>query len=94
MKTKKNKYLDQEEKDLVESLENNEWHSTLTKAQKKKYTEYAKYSLHKNKRINIRMTERDYKKIQIKAIQEGLPYQGLISMLIHKYNEGKVKFIY
>jgi predicted DNA binding CopG/RHH family protein len=36
------------------------------------------------------MTERDLKKIQAKAIEEGLPYQSLISMLIHKYNEGKV----
>ena len=39
------------------------------------------------------MTERDLKKIQAKAIEEGLPqkkYQSLISMLIHKYNEGKL----
>jgi hypothetical protein len=36
------------------------------------------------------MTERDLKKIQAKAIEEGVPYQSLISMLIHKYNEGKV----
>ena len=36
------------------------------------------------------MTERDLKRIQAKAIEEGLPYQSLISMLIHKYNEGKV----
>lgn len=36
------------------------------------------------------MSERDLKKIQAKAIEEGLPYQSLISMLIHKYNEGKV----
>jgi len=36
------------------------------------------------------MTERDLKKIQAKAIEEGIPYQSLISMLIHKYNEGKV----
>ena len=36
------------------------------------------------------MTERDLKKIQARAIEEGLPYQSLISILIHKYNEGKV----
>ena len=44
------------------------------------------------KRINIRMSERDLKKIQAKAIEEGIPYQSLISMLIHKYNEGKLSF--
>jgi predicted DNA binding CopG/RHH family protein len=47
-------------------------------------------SLNKQKRINIRMSERDLKKIRAKAIEEGLPYQSLISMLIHKYNEGNV----
>lgn len=36
------------------------------------------------------MTERDLKKIQAKAVEEGVPYQSLISMLIHKYNEGRV----
>ncbi len=44
----------------------------------------------KQRVINIRMTERDLKKIQAKAIEEGVPYQSLISMLIHKYNEGKI----
>lgn len=36
------------------------------------------------------MSERDLKKIRAKAIEEGIPYQSLISMLIHKYNEGKL----
>ncbi len=36
------------------------------------------------------MNERDLKKIQARAIEEGLPYQSLISLLIHKYNEGKI----
>jgi predicted DNA binding CopG/RHH family protein len=51
---------------------------------------YARASLTKQRRINIRMTERDLKKIQAKAIEEGLPHHSLISMLIHKYNEGKI----
>jgi len=36
------------------------------------------------------MTKRNLKKIQAKAVEEGVPYQSLISMLIHKYNEGRV----
>jgi hypothetical protein len=42
---------------------------------------------------NIRMSERDLIKIRAKAIEEGIPYQTLISMLIHKYNEGKVSIV-
>jgi predicted DNA binding CopG/RHH family protein len=38
------------------------------------------------------MSERDLKKIRAKAFEEGIPYQSLISMLIQKYNEGKVSF--
>jgi len=84
------KYLDKDEMELAKSLETEEWVSDLTKKEKKLYEKYARSSLTKQKRINIRMTDRDLKKIQAKAIEKGLPYQSLISMLIHKYNEGKV----
>jgi predicted DNA binding CopG/RHH family protein len=88
---KRAKYLDKDEMELANSIENEEWASDLTKQEKKQYEKYARYSLNKQKRINIRLTERDLKKIQAKAIEEGLPYQSLISMLIHKYNEGKLR---
>jgi predicted DNA binding CopG/RHH family protein len=87
---KKEKNLDKEERELSQSLAKEEWVSDLTKKEKKQYEEYARYSLNKQKRINIRMSERDLKKIRAKALEEGIPYQSLISMLIHKYNEGKV----
>lgn len=87
---KKTTYMDKDEVELAISLEHEEWVSDLSKKEKKQYEEYARYSLNKQKRINIRMSERDLKKIRAKAIEEGIPYQSLISMLIHKYNEGKV----
>jgi predicted DNA binding CopG/RHH family protein len=87
---KKKTSMDKEEKALAQSIENEKWESDLTKKEKRQYEEYARYSLNKQRRINIRMTERDLKKIRAKAIEEGIPYQSLISILIHKYNEGKV----
>ncbi|MBM4338032.1 MAG: antitoxin [Deltaproteobacteria bacterium] len=87
---KKTAYLDKNERELAKSLEKEEWISDLNKKEKKHYEEYARYSLNKQKRINIRMTERDLKRIRAKAVEEGIPYQSLISMLIHKYNEGKI----
>ena len=89
---KKSAYLKKDEMELAKSLEKEGWISDLTKKEKRQYEEYARYSLNKRKRINIRMSERDLKKIQAKAVEEGIPYQSLISMLIHKYNEGKVSF--
>jgi len=84
------KYLDDEEKKLMGSLEKGEWVSDFSQSIKNEYQEYAKYSLSKQKRINIRMPERDLRMIKVRALQEGLPYQSLISMLIHKFNEGKI----
>ena len=82
--------LDREERELQRSLEKEEWISDLTEKEREQYEEYARHSLTKRRRINIRMTERDLKKIQARAIEEGIPYQSLISMLIHKHNEGKL----
>jgi predicted DNA binding CopG/RHH family protein len=87
---KRTEYIDKNEMELAKSLETEEWVSDLTRKEKKQYEQYARNSLTKQKRINIRMTERDLKKIQAKAVEEGVPYQSLISMLIHKYNEGRV----
>ena len=84
------KYLDKEEKDLIESFENDEWKAVKNKNYKI-YQKAAKESISKNKRINIRLTSKDYHDIQVKAIEEGIPYQTLISSLIHKYNKGELK---
>ena len=83
------KYLDKEEKELIESYKKGEWKSV--KKNKNIYVKAAKESMAKNKRINIRLTTKDYYDIKVKAAEEGLPYQTLISSLIHKYNKGQLK---
>ncbi len=81
--------LDQEEKELLESLENGEWVPVKNiEAEKKKAVAAARNTLKKDKRINLRLSQRDYQQIQIKAIEEGIPYQTLISSLVHKYLNG------
>lgn len=42
----------------------------------------------KDKRINIRLSSHDLEGIQRKASRKGIPYQALISGLIHQYVEG------
>lgn len=49
-------------------------------------------SLKKSKRITIRLYKHDYIAIQEKASEMGLPYQSLISSLIHRYVEGDLLF--
>jgi predicted DNA binding CopG/RHH family protein len=84
------KYLDKEEKDLIESFEKGEW-KPIKKKNQKVFVKAAKESIAKNKRINIRLTTKDYHSIQVKAVEEGIPYQTLISSIIHKYNKGELK---
>jgi len=84
------KYIDKEEKKFIESYNRGEWRSVKDKRKISKYIKAAKESLNKNQRINIRLTSKDLNDIQVKAIEEGIPYQTLISSLIHKYNSGKL----
>ncbi len=81
--------LDKEEKEILDAYEKSEFASIPNvKKEILKYREYAKYTLQKNKRINIRISQRDLNHIQRKAIEEGLPYQTLISSILHKYING------
>ena len=83
------KPIDQEEKDLMESIERDEWRPVKNfKREKEAAIAAARNTLKKDKRINLRLTQKDYHQIRIKAIEEGIPYQTLISSLVHKYLNG------
>ena len=85
------KAIDQEEQDLMESIERDEWQPVKNIDQEKeKAIAAARNTLKKEKRINLRLTQKDYHQIQIKAIEEGIPYQTLISSLVHKYLNGSL----
>jgi len=86
----KNK-LDNEEKKILDDYENNTYAEVpKMDAEIKKHTEYSKATFLKNKRINIRISQKDLESIQRKALEEGIPYQTLIVSLIHKYISGKL----
>ncbi|MBN1843918.1 MAG: antitoxin [Deltaproteobacteria bacterium] len=81
--------IDKEEKELMESIERDEWRPVKNIDQeKKKAMAAARNTLRKDKRINLRLTQKDYHQIQTKAIEEGIPYQTLISSIVHKYLNG------
>ena len=85
------KPIDQEEKDLMKSIERDDWQPVKDfKKDKDKAISAARNTLKKDKRINLRLTQKDYHQIQIRAIEEGIPYQTLISSLVHKYLSGSL----
>jgi predicted DNA binding CopG/RHH family protein len=78
--------LNNDEKELMDSFERNEWRSVKDLKQRKlELEESARATIRKDKRVNIRIFERDLKELQKIALKEGLPYQTLISSILHKY---------
>ena len=83
--------LDKEEQALSKSIEKGEWKSVADLEEKiKKSKEYAKATFAKNQRMNIRIAQRDLNALRIKALEEGIPYQTLVSSIIRKYLSGRL----
>jgi len=81
--------LDDEERDILGSYERGEWVPVKNaKKEIKKLQQYAKNMLQKDKRINIRMSSKDLDQVQVIAVQDGIPYQTLVSSILHKYVSG------
>jgi predicted DNA binding CopG/RHH family protein len=92
MKDQMFKPLDSEEKELMESIENDQWIPARDQKKLKEEAKlYAAATMKKDKRMNIRISERDLRNLKIKALEEGIPYQTLVSMVLHKYLTGKMK---
>jgi len=87
MKTK----LTKEEKEILDSFEKDEWIPVANLAERKKeLVAYARNTLRKDRRLNIRISERDLLELQKKAVNEGLPYQTYVSSIIHKFINGSL----
>ena len=72
------------------AYEADEFESVLTRARKKRIRDAAAITFKKDKRINIRISSRDLEAIQKRALVEGIPYQTLVSSILHKYVSGSL----
>jgi len=85
------KYYDKEERMLVESIEKGEWvpvddlQTAINEAKS-----MARLTRTKDTRINIRLASSDLKILKTKALEEGVPYQTLVSSVLHKYAKEKL----
>lgn len=86
--------LDDYEKEILRDYEQGKF-KPLSKSglnqEKLRLRAYAKATLDKTKNINIRISESDLLKIKALALRKGLPYQTLISSLIHQHSTGQLK---
>lgn len=83
--------LSNEEKALLDAVETGEFESVLTESRKRELEAIATNTFKKDKRINIRISNRDLTAIQSRASEEGIPYQTFVSSIIHKYISGSLQ---
>lgn len=82
--------LSKEKKNILDSIENNNWKSVPNLEKRKKELEkIASNTIRKDKRINIRISNRDLLELKRKAFEEGLPYQTYVASILHKFVNGK-----
>lgn len=86
--------LDAEEKELLRSLDAGEWKPIANlAAERKRYAAIAHRTmekLRKSRRVNIRLSPDDLRGMQVRALEEGIPYQTLMASVLHKYVTGRL----
>ncbi|MCD6116944.1 hypothetical protein J7K93_08010 [bacterium] len=83
--------LNEEEKNILEEYDKGKIRTKApSKSEINKIKSIAKSTFKKDRRITIRLYDHDYKGIQKKALEMGIPYQTLLSSMIHRYVEGEL----
>ena len=78
------------ELEILTAFDRGELKSIASKAELSRFKSAARATAIKDKRVNIRLSSGDLKDIQVKALEEGMPYQTLIASVLHKYVTGKL----
>jgi len=83
--------LTSDEAELVDMVEAGQFTSALDEERRKELAAIAGDTFKKDKRINIRISSRDLRAVQSRAVKEGIPYQTLIASIVHKYVSGSLR---
>src|SRR5688572_19028907 len=79
------------ETEIIEAFESGKLKSVASKAELNRLRAAARATAIKDRRVNIRLSAGDLQDIQVKALQEGMPYQTLIASILHKYVTGRLE---
>ena len=83
--------LSSEEREILDAFEKGKLErSGNAVAMQRRHQEYAAAMFKKDARISIRLSSKDLRGLQKRALAEGIPYQTLISSILHKYVEGRL----
>jgi predicted DNA binding CopG/RHH family protein len=79
------------EEEILASFERGEWKPARNqKGEIARFRAAAEATLLKDKRVNIRISSRDLEGLQAKAAEEGVPYQTLMTSVLHKFVSGRL----
>jgi predicted DNA binding CopG/RHH family protein len=82
---------DEEEQEIINAFDAGELKSTQPgSALLERHRAYARNTMSKEKRVNIRLSAKDLEDIKIRAMEEGIPYQTLMGSVLHKYVSGRL----
>jgi len=83
--------LDKEEQEILGAFDAGVLQrSSDDEARAMRHQQYAEGMFKKDARINIRLSTKDLRGLQKKALVEGIPYQTLVASILHKYVEGRL----
>lgn len=82
--------IDDSELEILQAFEQGQLKSVATKTELARFKSAARATTLKDRRVNILLASGDLRDIQIKALEEGIPYQTLIASILHKYITGKL----
>jgi predicted DNA binding CopG/RHH family protein len=78
------------ESELLVAYDKGALQSIGSKSELARFKAAARATAIKDKRVNIRLSSGDLQDIQVRALEEGLPYQTLIASVLHKYVTGRL----
>jgi predicted DNA binding CopG/RHH family protein len=78
------------EAEILDAYESGKLVSVGTKTELSRLKAAARATAIKDRRVNIRLSAGDLQDIQVKALEEGMPYQTLIASVLHKYVTGRL----
>ena len=82
--------VDAYEREVLKAFESGKLKSIATKSELAKLKTAARNTAIKDRRVNIRLSSVDLSDIQVKAMEEGVPYQTLIASVLHKFVTGRL----
>lgn len=82
--------VDRYEEEVLGAYEKGKLRSVATKSELARLKAAARATAIKDRRVNIRLSSGDLSDIQVRALQEGVPYQTLIASVLHKYVTGRL----